>query len=34
VIAMEPFFLYPGVNGKCIGRFEERELDIYNAGAA
>ncbi|MBX9596399.1 MAG: hypothetical protein K2X46_18675 [Roseomonas sp.] len=32
VIAMEPFWPHPGVNGKRTGRFVERELDHYNYG--
>jgi len=29
VTAMEPYFPYPGTNGKRTGRFEERSADFY-----
>lgn len=34
VIAMEPFWPYPGTNGKRTGRFVDREIEHYNYGDA
>jgi hypothetical protein len=34
VIAMEPYWPYPGVNGKRTGRFVERSIEHYNYGDA
>ena len=27
--AMEPYFPYPGINGRRAGRFEDRTVDFY-----
>ncbi|MGX9963308.1 hypothetical protein ACVFYP_08285 [Roseomonas sp. F4] len=32
VWAMEPYFPYPGMDGKRTGRFVDREIDHYNYG--
>ncbi|NKC31951.1 hypothetical protein [Falsiroseomonas selenitidurans] len=34
VIAMEPYFPFPGANGRRTGRFVDREIEHYNYGDA